>query len=141
MLNNTESLILLINSEIELLTFDYGINIIKENFVPYELFASHFYKFIILYYRILLIPVIETMNKSIYSSTASKADDIYKYIMICSIILVIIFILNVSYIKLFFSQGLIKSLIVSRNFIFLIPTIHIFKTPDLENWLEQIDIK
>ena len=141
MLNNTESLILLINREIELLTFDYGININKENFVPYELFASHFYKFIILYYRILLIPVIETMNKSIYSSTASKADDIYKYIMICSIILVIIFILNVSYIKLFFSQGLIKSLIVSRNFIFLIPTIHIFKTPDLENWLEQIDIK
>ena len=140
-LNNTYSLFFMIEYEINLLIYYNSMYENDENYSPKSLFSSEYYQSATFKYRDFLLPVMNTMNNAVKQSIKKAADNIHLNILICSIILIIVYITNATYIKIFFSKNLIEKLIVSRSFILIIPTIHIFKTQDLEDWLEQVDKK
>ena len=139
--NNTYSISTLIDYEINLLLYQNSISKSNESYNPKLLFSSEYYQNAKFIYKNFFLPVINTMNNAVNQSIKKTADEIYRNILICSIILIIVYISNAAYIKIFFSKNLIEKLIVSRSFILIIPTIHIFKTQDLEDWLEQVDKK
>ena len=86
------------------------------------------------------MPIAINQKDAFETSFKEEKNKRIKYFMILGIIWISLMIYFLCYTLTKFLNKMKKIIITSMYFIKVIPTNYILKTPDLENWLENINI-
>ena len=142
LVNNSNSLREFLVKEIEILTYSYYQNVLNNaQFNSLAMFTLDQYNDIIHYFTTYYIPIYTRFNEIMDLAFENTSKDIKSYMDILFEFVICWIIGTIIYQFLFYIPFFEKMLIISINFIQIIPSSIILDTPELENWLEKAENK
>ena len=140
-MNNTPALIEIFNFSMNEIFELYNKNLNNnESYDGFDIFNLSIYNLLISSYYNFLMPIAINQKDAFETSFKEEKNKRIKYFMILGIIWISLMIYFLCYTLTKFLNKMKKIIITSMYFIKVIPTNYILKTPDLENWLENINI-
>ena len=140
LINNSNSLREYLIKEIETLTYTHNEYVLNNaNFNSFTMFTLDKYNDIIHYFTTYYVPIHTRFNDIMDLAFENKSNEIKSYIDFLFEFIICWIIITIIYQFLFYIPFFEKMLIISINFIQVIPSSIILDTPELENWLEKAD--
>ena len=138
LINNSNSLREYLIKEIETLTYTHNEYVLNNaNFNSFTMFTLDKYNDIIHYFTTYYVPIHTRFNDIMDLAFENKSNEIKSYIDFLFEFIICWIIITIIYQFLFYIPFFEKMLIISINFIQVIPSSIILDTPELENWLEK----
>ena len=140
-MNNTPALFEIFNFSMNEIFELYNKNLKNnESYDGFDIFNLSIYNLLISSYYNFLMPIAINQKEAFETSFKDEKNKRIKYFMILGVIWISLMIYFLCYTLTKFLNKMKKIIITSMYFIKVIPTKYILKTPDLKNWLENINV-